>query len=120
MCDNGSTIIQSDNIDDTPTIRQDFKVQSRRYSSSNSLLSSIAFFLGSLVVIVFLSICVYEKIESINEPVRKLNPEYRWPCVSDFLDLFWQLPMTVVTSFHNKISYPNFSLKKSQVFSRIN
>ena len=77
------------------TMKSDFKKEFS-YSSSKKLLSRLALIFGASILIVFASIYIYETIENLNEPVRSLNKEYNWPCVSDFLHLLWQLPLTIV------------------------
>ena len=104
MCDQGSTIIHHDGLDEDNTTTQDIKTQSYMIptTSGKSFLSRLALCFAVSVIGMLGCIYIYETVESINEPVRSLNKDYKWPCLSDFVQVLWELPLTIVINL-NKI-----------------
>lgn len=93
--------VRNHQLQETSGSNLDFKYEDLNNNSSKykRLLRNIVLLFPVSILIVCTCIYTYVTVEKINEPVRSLNKNYKWPCIFDFVHLIWQLPLTIVLLF---------------------
>jgi hypothetical protein len=90
--------------------------ESQQPDFKKETVANTTFYFGASIISVLVCYNTYMVIEAINEPIRSKNKEYEWPCLSDFVHLLWELPLTILSKlFIEKIAgYFAFSLISSR------
>ena len=85
-------------LQESQILLEDFKNENiiNKSFSLKKLITRSIFYFSLSIIAAYISFYVYITVENINERVSSKNKDYYWPCISDFLNLIWELPLVIV------------------------